>query len=125
MTKDSNARLWIKLTLPGIGQIGPGKVELLRRIGQHRSIAAAARSMAMSYRRAWLLVDEMNKLFEEPLVAKWQGGKSQGGASLTALGEKLIADYDTMLRRAQATNRALLDDISGYAAKRRRHEDRG
>jgi molybdate transport system regulatory protein len=125
MTEDSNARLWIKLTLPGIGQIGPGKVELLRRISRHRSIAAAARSMGMSYRRAWLLVDEMNKLFEEPLVAKWQGGKSQGGASLTALGKRLIEDYETMLRRAQDANRALLDDISGYAAKRGRHEDRG
>lgn len=118
MAKHSAARLWIKLTLPGIGQIGPGKVDLLRRIGEQRSIAAAARSMNMSYRRAWLLVDELNKLFSEPLVAKWQGGKSQGGASLTALGQKLIDDYDTLLQRAHDTNRTLLEDLSRHAAKR-------
>ena len=91
MTRPAAAKLWIKLTLPGSGQIGPGKVELLREIRECQSISAAARAMGMSYRRAWLLVDEMNKLFAEPLVAKWQGGKSRGGASLTPFGEKLVA----------------------------------
>jgi len=119
MANTSGARLWIKLTLPGVGQIGPGKVELLRRIGEHRSISAAARSMKMSYRRAWLLVDELNSLFSEPLVAKWQGGKFQGGASLTELGEKLIDDYDMLLKRANDTNRSLLEDIARHAAKPR------
>ena len=80
MAKGASAKLWIKLTLPGVGQVGPGKVELLRKIGEHQSMAAAARAMRMSYRRAWLLVDEMNKLFAQPVVAKWQGGRSKGGA---------------------------------------------
>lgn len=118
MPKRAKAELWIKLTLPGIGQIGPGKVDLLRKIGEHRSMAAAARAMGMSYRRAWLLVDEMNRLFAEPLVAKWQGGRSKGGASLTELGEKLVASYDVLVARANEANRDLLDEIGATAARR-------
>jgi molybdate transport system regulatory protein len=107
----ASAELWIKLTIPGTGQIGPGKVELLRNIGEHQSIAAAARAMDMSYRRAWLLVDELNGLFAQPVVAKWQGGKSKGGASLTKFGEKLVASYDELIDRASEANRELLSEI--------------
>lgn len=117
MPKKPKAELWIKLTLGGAGQIGPGKIELLRRIGEHQSIAAAARSMDMSYRRAWLLVDELNKLFAQPVVAKWQGGRSQGGASLTRFGEHLIETYDAMVRRSHEANADLLADIARSAGK--------
>lgn len=119
MVATDNAELWIKLTLPGVGQIGPGKVELLRKIGEHQSIAAAARSMDMSYRRAWLLVDEMNGLFEQPVVAKWQGGRSKGGASLTKFGEKLIASYDKLVDRSNSANRQLLNEITRSAGRQR------
>ena len=112
MGTDKTAGLWIKLTLGGAGQVGPGKIELLRRIGEHQSISAAARSMEMSYRRAWLLVDEMNKLFAQPVVAKWQGGRSKGGASLTAFGQHLIETYDTVVERAHQANAELLSTIS-------------
>jgi molybdate transport system regulatory protein len=113
----AKAELWIKLTLPGVGEVGPGKIELLRRISEHRSMAAAARAMGMSYRRAWLLVDEMNKLFATPVVAKWQGGKSKGGASLTAFGAKLVASYDALRSKANEANRVLLAEL-GRAARR-------
>jgi molybdate transport system regulatory protein len=76
--------------------------------------------MRMSYRRAWLLVDEMNKLFDTPVVAKWQGGKSKGGASLTAFGEKLVASYDVLRSNANKVNRALLAELGRSAGRGRR-----
>ncbi len=110
-SKRTVIELTIRLDLPNRGQIGPGKIELLRQIGSHQSIAAAARAMNMSYRRAWLLVQELNTLFSRPLVAKWLGGKSRGGATLTPDGEKLVSAYEMLVKRAAETNRALLADI--------------
>jgi molybdate transport system regulatory protein len=101
MTKPPTAELWIKVNLPGIGQIGPGKINLLRQIRTQESISGAARAMKMSYRRAWLLV-----------VATWAGGKSRGGASLTKLGEQLIENYDTVVERAMRANQAVLSEIA-------------
>jgi molybdate transport system regulatory protein len=75
--------------------------------------------MGMSYRRAWLLVDEMNKLFAEPVVAKWQGGKSQGGASLTAFGVKLVDSFVVLRERSNDVNRELLSEIGRNARTRR------
>lgn len=112
MAKRAHAELWIKLSLPGVGQVGPGKMELLRQIEEHESIAAAARAMNMSYRRAWLLIDEMNKLFEEPVVAKWQGGKSKGGASLTEFGQTLLEKYAVLVETSNEVNREILDEIA-------------
>jgi molybdate transport system regulatory protein len=110
-SKRTTIELTIRLDLPNRGQIGPGKIELLRNIGTYQSIAAAAREMNMSYRRAWLLVQELNTLFSRPLVAKWLGGKSRGGATLTPAGEKLVNAYETLVKQAADTNRALLADI--------------
>jgi len=101
----------IRLDLPGSGRIGPGKIELLRQIREHRSISAAARAMNMSYRRAWLLVQDLNEVFAEPIVAKWLGGTSRGGAKLTAAGERLVASYETVVQRSAEANRALLNEI--------------
>ena len=112
MARPPKAELWIKLSLPGVGQVGPGKMELLRQVDKHESIAAAARAMNMSYRRAWLLIDEMNKLFEEPVVAKWQGGKSKGGASLTEFGQNLLEKYSALVEKSNEVNRETLDEIA-------------
>lgn len=120
MAKRPNAELWIKLTFPGVGQVGPGKVELLRKIDEHRSMAAAARAMKMSYRRAWLLVDELNTLFAQPVVAKWHGGQSKGGASLTKLGKTLVQAYDSLVERSNRLNRNLLDEIGRNAGRPRK-----
>jgi len=111
MTKSQTPELWIKLSLPGVGQIGPGKMRLLRLIDEHQSIAAAARAMDMSYRRAWLLVEELNGLFAEPVVVKWQGGRSKGGASLTERGKTLVKRYAVLVDNANSANRALLEAI--------------
>lgn len=117
MARECKAELWIKLSLPGVGQIGPGKIRLLQLIDEHESIAAAARAMGMSYRRAWLLVDEINTLFEQPVVSKWQGGKSKGGASLSDFGRSLVDDYAVLVRTANTSNRELLDKIARRAAQ--------
>lgn len=74
-------------------RIGPGKVRLLELVAETGSISAAAREMDMSYRRAWLLIDEMNHMFKEPVIAAMTGGAHGGGARLTELGESLIAAY--------------------------------
>lgn len=119
MASPPKAELWIKLSLPGAGQVGPGKMELLRQIDAHESIAAASRAMSMSYRRAWLLIDDLNGLFEEPVVAKWQGGKSKGGASLTDFGKQLIEDYAVLVERSNAANHDLLEALGRKASRTR------
>lgn len=80
--------------------MGPGKADLLEGIARSGSIVAAGKAMDMSYRRAWLLVDAMNKMFKSPLVTKTKGGKGGGGgAELTALGREVLARYRNMEKR--------------------------
>ncbi len=76
--------------------IGPGKAALLEAIARNGSITAAARANGMSYRRAWNLVDTMNKCFVTPLVDTSAGGAHGGGASLTDLGREVLAAYQDM-----------------------------
>ncbi len=77
-------------------RLGPGKIKLLELIGTYGSIAAAGRSMNMSYRRAWLLVDELNQIFRKPLVATHHGGSGGGKAELTAFGREVVRRYRAM-----------------------------
>jgi molybdate transport system regulatory protein len=80
--------------------VGPGKVDLLEAIEAMGSITGAARSLGMSYRRAWLLVDTMNRCFRAPLVEAEAGGKRGGGARLTRLGAEVIRRYRRIERDA-------------------------
>ena len=73
--------------------LGPGKVKLLEAVARTGSISAAAREAGMSYRRAWVLIDEMNHLFKGPLVETTTGGKGGGGANVTELGQEALARY--------------------------------
>jgi molybdate transport system regulatory protein len=73
--------------------VGPGKVDLLEAIGRTGSITAAARALGMSYRRAWLLVDTMNRCFRTPVVETEAGGARGGGTRLTATGERAVLHY--------------------------------
>lgn len=82
--------------------MGPGKAELLAHIRETGSIAAAGRRMAMSYRRAWMLVDEMNAAFAAPLVSRARGGPGGGGAHLTEAGEEVLRLYHDVVQRAEA-----------------------
>lgn len=92
--KSTGARLRIVLG-PDIA-IGPGKAAILEEVKATGSISAAGRSMGMGYKRAWYMVDTMNKCFSEPLVVTVKGGKSGGGARLTDLGEEILSRYRKM-----------------------------
>jgi molybdate transport system regulatory protein len=74
-------------------QLGHGKIRLLELIGEHGSISSAARAMKMSYRRAWLLMDEVNSMFAEPVIETRPGGKGGGHARLTEFGQHLVDLY--------------------------------
>lgn len=73
--------------------LGPGKVALLEAVRKQGSISAAARSLDMSYRRAWLLIDELNRSLKAPATISEQGGQSGGGCVLTPVGESIIRLY--------------------------------
>ena len=73
--------------------IGPGRIALVEAIAETGSISAAARHLGMSYRRAWLLVDELNRALRKPAVVGAAGGKHGGGATLTPLGKELVKRY--------------------------------
>ena len=82
--------------------LGPGKVDLLEEIERSGSISKAARELGLSYRRAWILVDTMNKSFKSSLVEGSAGGKKGGGARLTPLGKKMAKTYRTMEQKAES-----------------------
>ncbi|NIP77021.1 MAG: LysR family transcriptional regulator, partial [Xanthomonadales bacterium] len=105
---DTTPRLWIKIYFGDRGQLGPGKIRLLQAIEAERSITAAARAMDMSYRRAWLLVDQMNQTFGQPVVATRTGGRARGGAELTALGQEIVGRYLALMDQAQGQSAAQL-----------------
>jgi molybdate transport system regulatory protein len=92
--------LHLRVVLGDAVAIGPGKAELLEGIAETGSIAAAGRRMGMSYRRAWLLVEEMNTIFRDKVVDAAKGGSGGGGAALTPLGEWLLAAYRRLERAA-------------------------
>lgn len=97
-------RLSFRIDLSNGARLGPGKAQLLESIEQHGSIRAAGAAMGMSYRRAWLLADEINHMFREPSIFTRHGGKSGGGAGLTSFGETLLA----ACRRMDAESREAL-----------------
>ena len=81
--------------------LGPGKVDLLEAIDKAGSISQAARSMKLSYRRAWDMVETMNQSFKKPLVKSVTGGSKGGGAQLTDSGKKMIALFRSMEKQAE------------------------
>ncbi len=96
--------------------IGPGKADLLDAVARTGSISAAAREMGMSYRRAWLLVDTMNRCFKAPLVAASKGGSGGGGARITELGLDVLARYRAMELKAAASVAAEMREFTRLLA---------
>lgn len=94
--------LSIRLDLSEGTRIGPGKVRLLEEIGAHGSISAAGRALRMSYRRAWELVEAMNRGLGTPVVETAAGGAGGGGARLTPAGQAVIAQYRAIEAEANA-----------------------
>jgi molybdate transport system regulatory protein len=110
------ARLTIRIDLSSHGAIGPGKIRLLELLGESGSISAAGRAMRMSYRRAWTLIDGLNRSFRAPLVTKHPGGARGGGATLTALGHDVIARYRAVERAAAKASAAQLAALDAARA---------
>src|ERR1700694_546847 len=108
MRKSSAAALSslsVRIDLDTEGRIGPGKIALLENIRAHGSIAAAGRAMDMSYKRAWDLVDEINRICRQAAVERQTGGKNGGGALLTPFGPSLVARYRKIERAAESAAR--------------------
>ena len=108
MRTKHTAAVSVRLRFADDARLGPGKIALLEAIARTGSIAAAGRDMGMSYRRAWLLVDDLKSVFGEPLVETAAGGAHGGGAELTRRGREVLAAYRTLEKvAARAAARAV------------------
>jgi molybdate transport system regulatory protein len=114
----AGTRLSIRIDLSTGARIGPGKVALLEAIRATGSISAAARSLDMSYRRAWLLVEEINNALREPAVTAATGGRSGGGAVVTPVGEQIVELY----RAVEAHARGAASEEFRAIGKLMRHD---
>lgn len=95
------SKLFLRLDLAPGHAIGPGKIGLLEKVRDLGSISAAARAMKMSYRRAWLLIENLNESFERPVIDASTGGLHGGGATLTRFGLEVIERYRAMEAAAE------------------------
>ena len=102
MVGDAILKLKVQLYSGDEIAIGPGKADLLEAIRQYGSISAAGRAMGMSYRRAWLLVDAMNRCWQQPLVETSPGSAHGGGARVSAFGEGVLTHYRALQARIDA-----------------------
>jgi len=107
------ARPRIRILLGHDQRLGPGKFDLLEAIGRTGSISAAGRQLGMSYRRAWLLVDQVNRMFLEPVVIASAGGSNGGGALLTEFGQGLLQAYRRLETRTQ---QAIAEEFAPFEA---------
>lgn len=107
--------LFIRVYFGDGRHIGPGMIELLETIRAERSILSAARRMSMSYRRAWLLVDEIGRTFREPVVQTHPGRRGHG-TDLTPFGERLIALYRDVEEKSTAASRAAVEEMRAALA---------
>lgn len=112
----SKAQLKLHVRILSDEQIafGPGKAELLEAIQRTGSISQAAKSMNMSYRRAWQLVDTMNQCFHSNLVDTQTGGTHGGGAIVTELGQVILSKFRTMEQQAVQAVDAEFEAITNY-----------
>jgi molybdate transport system regulatory protein len=109
---DAAPRLSIRIDFGPDHRLGPGKVRLLEMIAEHGSIAGAGRALGMSYRRAWLLVETMNRGFGRPVVEAQIGGRAGGGTRISAFGAAVVGQYRAVERAAEAAAAPFLDELA-------------
>ena len=107
----------VRVDLASSGRLGPGKIDLLEAIEETGSISGAGRSMKMSYRRAWLLVDDLNHMFRQPLVEASTGGAKGGGAHLTPMGREVVAHYRAIESKAMKAASLHIEALRDAAAE--------
>jgi molybdate transport system regulatory protein len=110
-TEVATARLTLRVDLDEDRAVGPGKIRLLEAIRDTGSITKAGLALGMSYRRAWLLVDDLNNCFREPVVAAQVGGSHGGGAALTPFGTRLIDQYRAIEAEAHSAIASRLREL--------------
>lgn len=120
IAKTTGTKPRLRVVFGAMTAIGPGKADLLEEIGRTGSISAAGRAMRMSYRRAWVLVDQMNAAFTRPLVASKAGGSKGGGAELTRMGREVLRRYRAMEAAAAGATAPHFERFSALLAPRRR-----
>ena len=113
---NSAATLGVRLRID-IGpecSIGPGKIALLEQIERSGSLSKAARILKMSYRRAWLLLEDMNLSFNHPVSRASVGGRGGGGVVLTSFGSRLVAGYRRLESGLQPLADACMEDVGRH-----------
>jgi molybdate transport system regulatory protein len=121
MSMSDRTKPRIRILIGDSVALGPGKARLLEAIEEAGSIAAAARTMGMSYGRAWQLVRAMNGDFIAPLVERETGGRGGGGAKITDLGREALARYRAIEIKA---TEAVSDEMATFSALLEKPEDR-
>jgi molybdate transport system regulatory protein len=114
-----NVRLTVRVDFGAERALGPGKIRLLEAIGKTGSISRAGRALGMSYRRAWLLIDDMNRTFRTAVVATQPGGVKGGGAALTPFGVALIENYRAIEAQAAAAAMPRLQALENSLRRKR------
>jgi molybdate transport system regulatory protein len=107
----------LRIYIDDIPAIGPGKVALLEAIIKTGSIRAAALSLEMSYNRAWLLINEMNDCFKQPVVIGSSGGSKGGGAMVTESGHRLVEEYRLLEKEALASSASRIKSLKALLKK--------
>ena len=88
------SRIWIEAD--GNILLGEGRISLLKGIEETGSLTKAAKSLGMSYKKAWSLIDAVNSRAEKPVITTSIGGKGGGGAQLTPYGKSLVIAFETL-----------------------------
>jgi molybdate transport system regulatory protein len=109
----SDTRLTLRIDFGSRRSIGPGKIRLLEEVARTGSISEAGRKLGMSYRRAWLLIDDMNRCFNRAVVSAKPGGSQGGGTSVTKFGADLIRHYRAIEAAAQRAGKSHLGALEG------------
>jgi len=122
MSKSPSPSIRLRIDLSPDSALGPGKIALLEHIETTGSLSQAARELGMSYRRAWLLLDDVNRMFTDPATTASVGGSGGGGAQLTDLGRAIVKAYREI---EEAAVKAASARIAWLESRRRKSSRRG